>query len=78
MSGGERSSIGDRWALDVKEEGADGVSSSPRSEVGASHRTAPVPALHRRSSPTEKAKLAGTVASSGSTVDLHDNARSST
>jgi hypothetical protein len=45
MSGGERSSTGDRWALDVEEEGADGVSSGPRSEVGASHRTAPVPLI---------------------------------
>jgi hypothetical protein len=45
MSGGERSSTGDRWALDVEEEGADGVSSGPRSEVGASHRTTPVPLI---------------------------------
>jgi hypothetical protein len=39
MGGGGRSSTGDRWTLDVEEGGASNASSSPRSEVGALHRT---------------------------------------
>jgi hypothetical protein len=75
MGGEWRSSTGDSWALDVDEGGAGGASSGPGSEVGAPHRTAPVPAPHRRWSAVEKAGLVGVVASSGSAVDLHAHAR---